>query len=84
MRNGVAVGKSDTAIANVLVGERRIVDQVNIGSMMSIIAGIIIVCVSLISVQAAPIEMKIDPNNSTPSNAYSTNEATRRGLMTST
>src|SRR2546428_8541095 len=64
MRNGVAVGKSETAIANLPVGARRIVDHVDIGSMTSIIAGIIIVCPSLISFQAAPIEMKIDPHHS--------------------
>src|SRR6476661_1770287 len=73
MRNGVAVGTSDRPIAIGLSGALMIANHVIHGSIMISIAGVIIPCASLRSVQAAPMVMKIDPkmNAAMTRNRYS-------------
>src|SRR6476659_7485060 len=61
IRNGLAVGNSDSPTDIGLSGALMIANHVIHGSIMISIAGVIIPCASFRSEQAAPMVMNIDP-----------------------
>src|SRR5579883_3110178 len=64
---GVALGRNDATVENVLVGSRTTLIQMNIGTIANSITGQSMACVSRRSVQAAPTVMNSDPYINTPS-----------------
>ena len=73
IKKGLAVGTSDRPTEIGLSGALMIANHVIHGSIMISIAGVIIPCASLRSLQAAPMVMKIDPkmNAAMTRNRYS-------------
>src|SRR5688500_6935823 len=61
IRKGADVGSIDSTTDSVLSGARMTADHVTSGRMTRIITGVIMLCVSLRSLHAAPIATKIDP-----------------------
>ena len=79
IRNGVAVGISDSTVATIPSGARRIDPAVIIGSIMISITGVIRFCESFRSVQAAPTATKMEPNSRTAITRKNANQASCDG-----
>src|SRR5205085_7251306 len=62
IRNGAAVGMSDSTVAIVPSGARRTGTHMNIGTIITIMTGVIMPCESLRSEHAAPTARNTDPN----------------------
>ena len=71
---------SERTIAVMPSGARSTDIHVNIGSITSTIAGVTMLCVSLRSLHAAPMAMKIDPKISPDITRNSVNQASAPGV----
>jgi len=81
IRNGAAVGTSDSTVASVASGARSTDPDVNTGIITSSITGVIMFCESFRSLQAAPIAMNSDPKMNNDRTRKSRNHPTIDGVM---